>query len=76
MMSFVFSTAALNLTHAIEFVLSSSSTLGTVTCSSFTKKGSSPARKADVSKISILRGVFSWIFHPMPLNNSLFRSRS
>ena len=71
-----FSTAALNLTHVIEFVLISSSTSGTVTCSSFTENGSSPARKAEVSKTSIFRGVFFWIFHPMPLNSSLLLSRS
>ena len=75
-MSFPFSVAALNLTQVIEFTLISSSTLGTVTCSSLTEKGSSPARKAEVSKINTFRGVLSWIFHPMPLNNSLFRNRS
>ena len=76
MMSFALSTAALNLTHVIEFVLISSSTSGTVTCSSLKEKGSSPAKKADESKTKILRGGGSWIFHPMPLNKSLFRNRS
>ena len=76
MVNFALSIAALNLTHVIEFVLNSSSTSGTVTCSSLIEKGSRPARKAEVSKINIFRGVFSWMFHPMPLKSSLFLSRS
>ena len=46
---FPFSVAVLKRTQMIELVLISSSTLGTVTCSSLTEKGSNPARKAEVS---------------------------
>jgi len=49
-LSLLFSTAVLNLTQIIEFVLISSSTLGTVAWVSLIEKGSNPAKKADVSK--------------------------
>ena len=75
--SFPLSTAVLNRTHVMEFVRISSSTLGAVICSSFMEKGLNPAKKADVSRtITRLCGVFSQIFHPMPLNSNLFRSLS
>ena len=70
-MSLEFSTAAWNLTHVMVLVLISSSTLGTVNWSSLIKKGSSPARNAEVSKISVLCGVVCVIFYPMPLKSSL-----
>jgi hypothetical protein len=47
------STAVLKRTHAIELVLISSPTLGTVFCSSPRENGSNPARKAEVSKTII-----------------------
>jgi hypothetical protein len=74
---FLLSTAVLNRTHVMDFVRISSSTLGVVICSSFMEKGSKPAKKADVSRtITLLCGLFSQIFHPMPLNSNLFRNLS
>jgi hypothetical protein len=71
-----FSAAVLNRTHVIELVLNSSSTLGTVAWSSLTEKGSNPAKKAEVSStITRLDSLFFWIFHHIPLNSNLHRSR-
>ena len=75
--TFPLSMAVLNRNHVIEFVRISSSTLGAVICSSLTEKGLNPAKKADVSRtITRSCGLFSQIFHPMPLNSNLFRSLS
>ena len=75
--SFPLSTAVLNRTHVMEFVRISSSTLGAVICSSLMEKGLNPAKRADVSRtITRLCGLLSQIFHPIPLNSSLFRSLS
>ncbi len=69
------STAVLNLRKVMELVLISSSTLGAVTCSSITEKGSNPARKAEVSKTRTRkRRLLFWISHPIPLNSNLLRS--
>jgi hypothetical protein len=74
--SFPLSTAVLNRTHGIELFLISSLTLGTVAWSSFTEKGSNPAKKAEVSSTMIrLHGLFLWIFHPVPLNSNRLRNR-
>jgi len=58
-LSLPFSMAILNRTRVIEFTDISSSTSGTVVCSSLTDKGSNPDKKAEVSSTSIrLPGIF------------------
>ena len=56
------STAVLKRTHAMELVLISSPTLGTVTCSSPNENGSNPAKNAEVSNtIIFLQALFDCI---------------
>ena len=75
--NFPLSNAVLNLTKIIEFLLISSSTLGTVTCSSLKENGSKPAKKAEVSRtMTRLRWPLFLGFHSVPLKSSRLLSRS